>query len=410
MRKCPACDEPNDHNTVTCAFCGYRDIGWESTLRLARLGGWHLTRRISSSVAEEHIGARAPIAPDNVEHTIPVTSFTEAGEYAHELRLFEHTIAWEANLDAPYVTPLPLKRYRLTFDFRPVAHDFDSSVSIDDYSGDVLPASVGIVALSDARRAIEVAQGRYRGAVNIAALLPPSSHPVTHFLQEANLIPDGVCVELQPTLTTTAVPFGALETIVPAYEVVQSQLPNSTFSRLDELVAAGRISGEYRRHLRHAVMEIADNGFRHGNGRCTIAVFLRNESATRTDASVHLPLTADDARKVHLFVLCYTIGPTLADTLNVADDREAVAQIMSRDISSSLGGGLGLGLGGALCKARDKAEGTIMVSSGRYTRVDMPNRMVREWTAEAGSVLPGVSTCLLVPLAKVAALSVPRAS
>src|SRR5579859_3497882 len=90
MRKCPGCDELNEHDSVICAWCGYRDLGWESTLHLARR-----LRIVRASVASHD--AIATVISDTLHppigHTIPVTSFTEPGEYAYELSLFDRLAA-----------------------------------------------------------------------------------------------------------------------------------------------------------------------------------------------------------------------------------------------------------------------------------------------------------------------------
>lgn len=398
MRKCPDCDEQTGDDGIVCEVCGYADLGWQQNL-LA------LSRWMS-------ISAR----PSRFEYTIPITSFVDSQQLAFELMLFER--GWreyDAAIQLPVATVqrASLGQPLLRFNFRPMEFDWNSSVITDDYTGDILPASVGVTALLEAHRAIEVAKKRWQNQVCIEIMLPPSSHPVSNFLEAANLIPPGVpAIQARPSgYHSRTGSFGALETIVPVCRVTTQtvgQLPNHVYRRLDELARVGKIDAKFQSPLRKALMELVDNGYKYGNQECTVAVFLRNEATPSPDSAIRLPLSESAVKQVHLYMYCYTTGQTFAQARGMDDEREALASALDYKSTTSTGGGRGLG--GTLCRARDRAEGTILVSSGRYTRIDMPNRIIREWTSESGIALPGVLTCLLIPLANVASVAHSAAS
>lgn len=418
MRRCPACDEDTDHNTYVCEFCGYSDPAWHDTLR-----GPRSLRQLQ---AQFHATTRADSAPSSVVshsaprdvgilYAIPITSFCDGNQLAFELSIFERklrasTVGGDAtNPDSSSGGHRPVLR----FDYRPMAHDWDASVVEDEFSGDVLPANVGVLALVETRRCIEFAARRWAGVAKIEVVLPPRDHPVTGLLVAANLIPPIAAGGIDHQQGSAKGRFGAVDTVLPAYTLnatTRGVLPDSVHEGLDELVSAGRMGPAFSRHLRGAIMELADNGYRHGNGECTIMACLRNESLERDRLNIEVPLSDTAARQVHLYMSCYTLGPTLAEKLGSASEREAVKQVLAFQGASPVGGGMGLGFGSPLSRARDMAEGTIVVISGNYTRIDMPNGSVREWTTEAGLVLPGVHVCLLVPLANVVTLVVPQAS
>jgi hypothetical protein len=397
MRKCPACDEQTDDGESICAFCGYADPGWQQNLHALPL--WL-----------NMIGR-----PSRFEYVIPISSFVDSNELAYELQLFER--GWQSHDAAIKQQSSAGQRVHsghplLQFNFQRMAYDWDSSIITDEFTGDLLPASVGIAGLIDARRAMEVAGDRWQNQVHIEALLPPSNHPVTDLLTAANLIPAGVRVRqsLSSRQPIQVGKFGALETIVPVYRVTaqtKGQLPDNLYERLDELARVGQIDQQFYKPLRNALQELADNGCRYGNQECTVAVFLRNEAIAGQRSAVRLPLTDTTVKQVHLFMFCYTTGPTFAGVRGVKSEREAVASTLAHQPATGMGSGLGLGLGGTLSRVRDRAEGTILISSGGYTRIDMPTGIVREWTVESGIALPGVLTCLLIPLANVAAVATP---
>lgn len=413
MRRCPACDEDTDYNSYTCEYCGYADPGWQDVLR-----GQYKVKQFPIRmpiVSSPSYNIRIVDSRSRLEQVIPISSFCDGTQLAYELRLFDHALQ-RLNGD-----PTPRNQTELTpdngpvlrFDYRPMAQDWDASVVVDEFTGDVLPANVGVLSLLEVRRCIEVAARRWQGLIAIEAILPPADHPVTDLLLEANLIPPVASLQREFRQDGRSGRFGALETVLPAYTLnaaTKGMLPDGVYNQLDNLVAVGRISQNYSRHLRGAIMELADNGYRHGNGECTIAAFMRNESLMGEQININLPLTDTAARQIHLYVSCYTLGPTLAEKLGTTTERDAVKSVLAYQSANMAGSGLGLGLAGPLCRARDMAEGTIVVTSGNYSRIDMPNGIVREWTAEAGIALPGVHICLLVPLANIASMAVLQAS
>jgi hypothetical protein len=356
--------------------------------------------------------------PSRFEYVILISSFVDSNELAYELKLFER--GWQAHDAAVEQQSSTGQRVRcghplLQFNFQRMAYDWDSSVITDEFTGDLLPATVGLAGLLETHRTMEVAKGRWQDQVCIEALLPSSDHPVADLLTAAKLIPAGVMVRQSP-LSRPPIRigrFGALETIVPVYRVTaqtKGQLPDELYRRLDELAQVGQVDRQFHKPLRNALMELVDNGCRYGNQECTVAVFLRNEAIAGSQSTIRLPLTERTVKQVHLFMFCYTTGPTFAGAQGIKSEREAVASTLVHHPATAMGSGLGLGFGGTLCRVRDRAEGTILISSGGYTRIDMPNGIVREWTAESGIALPGVLTCLLIPLANVAAVAAPAAS
>ncbi len=294
MHRCPACDEMVDHDVAVCMSCGYHDCGWEENLRVAQ--------------GPNALHVPAYHAPPRYEYSIPISSFADTGYLAHELALFER--GWRSHNALHHVqTQRPILR----FDLSPLGHDWDASIVIDDLGG-VLPANVGVVALMEARRAIEVAAHRWGSVIEIEAILPPTAHPVTDFIKQANLIPPQARAVRTHGSSGALVPFGSVETIVAATQVnaaTGGQLSQAVYRGLDALGDVGGISKAYHRHLRRALMELADNGFQHGGGECTVALFLRDEGAMGTQAAARLPLSPSAARRIHLYLHCYTSGPSL---------------------------------------------------------------------------------------------------
>jgi len=203
-----------------------------------------------------------------------------------------------------------------------------------------------------------------------------------------------------------------LETIVPFTPVgaaTSGQLSQVFHTRFSSFVEKGAIREELRSPIRQVVMALAENGSEYGQG-CHIACFLRQE---RGISAIERRLTTGEPFNprlhTHLFINCFTLGPSLANITGHSSEWEAAQAILGGFTSRPEGGGSGMQ--NIIQTVTEDGSGTVYINSRNYVRLVMPTGISHEYTYGGDRYLPGVQVhfCLLIPLAVVSQLRCSRA-
>ncbi|MGQ9572732.1 MAG: hypothetical protein ACUVV3_06045 [Dehalococcoidia bacterium] len=294
------------------------------------------------------------------------------------------------------------------FDLTQLGFDWEAASAGEVH--EFIPGSVGILAVAETCRAMQFVRQRFPGS-RISAALPPEDHPASIFLQEAGVLAtwpgSGLTYSSQANFDSAAQTKTVdLETIVPFIGVDASsygQLSDVFHARFDALADKGSVAREYRSALRQVVMDLAENGFEYGKG-CWVGCFLRQEKG-RSAGTKGCPDSAsfDPRQHTHLFINCFTVGPSLAEVTGHATEWDAAQAVLSGGFTSRPTGG-GSGIESVMRTVVESARGTAYLGSRNYVRIVSPNGIVHEYVLGGDQYLPGVHICLLVPLAVVAQL------
>jgi hypothetical protein len=197
-----------------------------------------------------------------------------------------------------------------------------------------------------------------------------------------------------------------LETIVPFTEVgsaTYGQLSDLFHARFDVFADRGTIRKEYRGPLRQVVMDLAENAAEYGNGGY-VGCFLRQEKGRAAGTKGRADgVIFDPRRHTHLFINCFTLGPSLSEVTGHTSEWAAAQAVLGGGFTSRATGG-GSGMETVMHTVVESATGTVYLNSRNYVRVISPNGLVHEYMLGGDQYLPGVHICLLVPLAAVAQL------
>lgn len=387
MRRCAGCGEPTDYFEAECRVCHYVDTAWDEAV--SEPG----TLNIVEAAKQLPLPSTAPTSSRVV--VIPVSSFSDSAELAYELSRV-HIIAKEA---------VGHGGLEIRFDFTQLGFDWEAVGVGEEH--EFIPGSIGILAVTEACRALQFALQTWR-RLKVSALLPPEGHPASMLLQEAGVLsalPRSNILWGQGGLPRLANRLD-LETIVPFTGVgiaTYGQLSDLFHTRFDVIADRGTIGKEYRSPLRQVVMDLAENAAQYGNGGY-VGCFLRQEKGRAAGTKGRADMLAFNPRRhSHLFVNCFTLGPSLSEVTGHASEWAAAQAVLGGGFTSRATGG-GSGMETIMRTVVDSATGTVYLNSRNYVRVVSPNGLVHEYTLGGDQYLPGVHICLLIPLAIVAQL------
>lgn len=402
LRRCPNCEEYASDHDALCISCQYTDPAWQELL----------SRRLRLDI-------QPPAQPTEVKgftfapmrkfesplhlFTVPISSFTDSAELAYELHKLE-------DLSNQGIDP---KRIDLRFDFTPMLFDWESTGNEEEF--DFIPGRIGMLALTDACRAICTAKLKFP-ETRISALFPPTSHPFNELLKA--VIPNSLIHEFHYLNSIATEQIGSvdsvgldLEIVVPYTQVGPStsgQLSNTFHHQYDILAEKGSIGNDYRSPIRQVIMGLAENGSEYGNGGY-IGCFLRQEKGKPTSIGKRTDDFPFEPRQhTHLFINCFTLGKSLAEVTKHAHEWES-AQAVLGGFTSRVDGG-GSGMQNVMQTVIESAKGSVFVNSKNYVRLVLPNGMVHEYTQGGDLYLPGVHFCLVIPLAVVSELGRARSA
>ena len=404
MRRCPGCGELTDCFDSECWSCRYMDPAWGEVL----LSGRKQTND-SDHVHSLEVSRTPPEQPDRWLSrvvVIPISSFSDSSELAYEL----------AGVHKATAGMLGKEPLEIRFDFTQLGFDWEASTESEEH--EFIPGSIGVLALTEARRAMQLACQTW-GFTRVTALLPPLGHPVSELLQEAGMLSELPSINVKNmqcwTQETNSAPSYAraidLETIVPFTGIgtaTNGQLSDLFHFRFDALSARGAIGREFRSPLRQVVMNLAENAADYGHGGF-IGCFLRQEKGKSAGTKGRLVGSNlfDPRKHTHLFINCFTLGPSLSEVTGYANEWLAAGAVLGEGFTSRANGG-GSGMETIMRTVVERATGTVYLNSKNYVRVISPDGIVRENTLGGDLYLPGVHICALIPLAVVAQLYPPK--
>ena len=400
MRRCTSCGELTNAFEARCQVCHYVDSAWAEALAqgtqlsLSPSAQENVTEvsKPSMGVLDKHL------SPAPCKVVVPLSSFSDSAELAYEL----------SRIDAIARDGAGYNGIEVHLDLTQLGFDWEAAGAGEEH--EFIPGSVGILAVAEACRTIQFVRQRFPG-LRISAALPPEDHAASIFLREAGVL--ATCpgssvtyssqVNFDSAVQTRTVDF---ETIVPFTGVDASsygQLSDVFHTRFDALADKGSVAREYRSPLRQVVMDLAENGSEYGKG-CWVGCFLRQEKGRSAGAKGHHDSASFDPRQhTHLFINCFTVGPSLAEVTGHKTEWEAAQAVLSGSYTSRSTGG-GSGMESIMSTVVESARGTVYLNSRNYARIVSPNGIVHEYILGGDQYLPGVHTCLLVPLAAVAQL------
>ena len=392
MRNCPGCDQLTDHNDVVCHKCRYLDPGWAEHLSYVR--------RRANKPAQPMLQLSLPIPnviiPSIIEYpTILLSPFSDSGELGFHLANIQSQLA--DNSGATLRVPINLSEWAYTWDY---GDETDTKPADDVY----LPPNVPPPALAEIGRFIQVLLAN--GGIDLRLVLPPQQHAVTQFLLKSGIfssIPVSSRDYISHMGVTSREP-GCDTVLVPLTYVgkqTHGQLSNEFHDRFTQLLDAGVVLQPYRSSLRDVVMEAAANADQWGDGGWIIA-FLRQEKGGKGSFGHRNQVGFSALADTHLYLHVLSIGPTLAQTTGLSTEWEAANEVIQGFSSRESGGGLGMPR--IIEIVIKETIGTIMVSSGGYSRIITPDGLAHEFSSAGSHYLPGVHLCAVVPLAHIADL------
>ncbi len=396
MRRCPGCGELTDYFDSECWSCRYIDPAWVEVV----MNGRKQTNTFDHIHSPEASG-RPPEQPSKCSPrlvVIPISSFSDSSELADVYTAKAGTFGTE---------PLEIR-----FDFRQLGFDWEASTEGEEH--EFIPGSIGVLALTEARRAMRLACQTW-GSTRVTALLPPQGHPVSELLREAGMLSDIPSINVKNMQCwkkeTRSSPFDArtidLETIVPFTKIgpaTNGQLSDLFYIRFDAMSARGAIGREFCSPLRQVVMNLAENAADYGRGGY-IGCFLRQEKGRTAGLKGRFGGSNlfDPRKHTHLFINCFTLGPSLSEVTDHPNEWSAAEAVLGGGFTSRINGG-GSGMETIMRTVVEGATGTVYLNSKNYVRVITPDGIVREYNLGGDLYLPGVHICTLIPLAVVAQL------
>ena len=396
MRRCPGCGELTEYFDAECLHCRYLDSVWAEAV----LNG---SKQMAERVAPHPLEAlRRPSMQLNPSLprvvVIPVSSFSDSSELAFEL----------AHVDAGATEKTSQGALEVRFDFTQLGFDWESVGAGEEH--EFIPGSIGVLALTEACRAVHLACQTW-GSARVTAILPPRGHPASELIREAGVLSDlpEANILWRPGASPSSmwdVEGLNLETIVPFTGIgtaTNGQLSDLFHFRFDALSARGSIGREFRSPLRQVVMDLAENAAEYGEGGY-IGCFLRQEKGRAAGIKGRAgSFLFDPRRHTHLFINCFTLGPSLSAVTGHTSEWSAAQAVLGGGFTSRAQGG-GNGMETVMSTVVERAAGTVYLNSKNYVRVVLPNGIVHEYMLGGELYLPGVHICSLIPLAVVAQL------
>lgn len=391
MRRCPNCESLIPYEASICPECLATDFGWldfQQTLshRLVHMHGrkhlYHQKLRALKRSSEPE------------EYLVRISPFSESAELGFHLYRIKQ-----------FCRVHPEQELHIICDGAAWGYAWDYAADSDPQRDFYLPPSLPLPSLVEVSRFILALEAMKKPNLKIRLILPPPTHAATKFIEETRLI---------SMLSTEAVTHasyamkstrlqGCDDVLVPLNSVgsaTNGQLAKDFHERFNRLAAAGKFERRNRTALRQVVMEAAENADIWGGGGWVVC-FLRQEKRGAKRFG-HRSTTFSPARETHLFIHVFSIGYSLADTLDYDTEWEAVQAVTSGKSSRTSGGGRGLP--SILHIVTQEALGTVCIVTGNYTHIVTPDGIVRAFHSAGSDYLPGVHISAIVPLAVISQL------
>lgn len=380
MHRCPNCDTYILDATAICPQCRYDDLGWrEATAALRGRGG------------QGGNFFRAPLVLPAKHYRVRISGFSDPNELGFHLFNIQNLI----RLCGPV---------EVEVDASSILYEWEYADGSDGEFDLFLPPRTPIVALATVGRFLHVlgqAIDQVPGS-KIILKVPPSGSPVTRFLTQSNMLGTSPratfrFTEMRSMRLHSPSSDEVLVPMTPMPPTGDGQLPRSLAEGLRRLFSEAGVDAGHSSALYKVIMEATDNAQSWGGGGW-IGAFIRQEKRRRLGFGVST--TFNPAQESHLIVSVVTVGQTFAESSGMSREAEAVSAAFGGFSGRGDGGG-GRGVPLIVRTVTEQCLGTVVISSGNYTRIATPDGLIREQLSGGAKTLPGTHVCIMVPLAEV---------
>ncbi|MCB9420766.1 MAG: hypothetical protein H6667_13245 [Ardenticatenaceae bacterium] len=388
MRECPNCNSLIEQDLYTCPECQTVDYGWADhceTLQNTAKRKYHRKTIFAEQLKVHSISF-------NKEYKIRLSAFSDSGELGFHLSRIKQL------LEASEVSKL-----KVILNAASWGYDWDYGYDWDPERDTYLPPSLPLPAIVEVSRFLQALLNLNSSKLEINLVLPPKAHNATTFINETGLL-------LIPSISSITYTDHALEPafrqgcddvlipMIPINSSTQGQLSAAFHKGFDKLANAGNFKLQHRSALRRVIMEAGENADIWGGGGW-VCCFLRQEKRG-TRGFGHQQKYFVPAQHTHLFLHVFSIGPSLAETINETHEWDAAERVATGNSARLSGGGRGMPT--ILDTIIQSTWGTVSISSGNYTRIITPDGLTREYHSAGTDYLPGVHLCAIIPLAVIA--------
>lgn len=387
MRECPNCDSLIDEYSFVCPDCHTHDCGWADHFTNVNDNALRFHRK---TIFEKQLSAHSSVSVK--EYKIQLSAFSDSGELGFHLSRIKQLL--EASKLSKLNVILNAASWGYEWDYA-----YDPNPERDMY----LPPSLPLPAMVEVSRFLRALLNLNSPNLETHLILPPKAHAATTFINKTGLL--SVHANLKTTYTNHAIepafPPGCDDVLIPLIAIgsdTNGQLSTSFHTGFNRLADAGFVKHKHRSPLRQVVMEAAENADIWGGGGW-VCCFLRQENRG-VGRFGHQEKHFVPAQHTHLFLHVFSIGPSLAETINEANEWDAAASVATGNSARLSGGGRGMPM--ILNTIIQSTWGTVSISSGNYTRIITPDGLTREYHSAGTDYLPGMHLCAIIPLAVVA--------